>query len=490
MWPGRHAARADRGDPFPGNDTFPELNLGRGQVVVAYLETPVQENAEREAAGAAPTALGDRSGVARDDGRPIQRRDVDPGVYLREELRHDAIGRPADSRREHAWSLTHHEAEPGVPPLGHRNQKDATGRDVGGLERDAVDGPHGVGIHSKVSGDARESLTVAYDVGRGIDGRNHERLTRAELRRVLDLIVVRERLRRNRVDGRYREERLARRDRVDLQARRVLPKRRHRLATRDDHSALDWNGPGVRHDGGCGLREGETPQSFELRRRDDSPYRDHAGDHAARRGRKDTGPTLECTPLVTAPARLPQDETKRDVGRTGERQAELQTRRCSTSSSPNLSHTRVRASSVPVELSPSERALGASEFREARHQFLHALVGKSDCDLFIVISRDTCDDHALTQGRVDDTIAGAKARLRDDRGALLRCAAGPRAGQAGEHRIATRLLALLIPRAIAFPVQLGPRVALLCLDVSAHVDALARALHKNARRWIHVLAAV
>src|SRR5438034_334531 len=368
MRPGRHAARADRGDPFPGNDTFPELNLGRGQVVVAYLETPVQENADREAAGAAPTDLGDRSGVARDDGRPIQRRDVDPGVYLREELRHDAIGRPADSRR----------------------------------------------------------------------------------------------------------------DRVDLQARRVLPKRRHRLATRDDHSALDWNGPGVRHDGGCGLREGETPQSFELRRRDDSPYRDHAGDHAARRGRKDTGPTLECTPLVTAPARLPQDETKRDVSRTGERQADLQTRRCSTSSSPKLSHTRVRASSVPVEPSPSERALGASEFREARHQLLHALVGKSDCDLFIVISRDTRDDHALTQGRVDDTIAGAKARLRDDRGALLRCAAGPRAGQAGEHRIATRLLALLVPRAVAFPVQLGPRVALLRLDVAAELHPFARQLREKA----------
>ena len=81
---------------------------------------------------------------------------------------------------------------------------------------------------------------------------------------------------------------------------------------------------------------------------------------------------------------------------------------------------------------------------------------------------------------MDDTIAGAKARLRDDRGAFLRCAAGPRAGQAGEHRIATRLLALLIPRAIAFPVQLGPRVALLRLDVAAELHPFARQLREKA----------
>src|SRR5207244_12320350 len=181
-------------------------------------------------------------------------------------------------------------------------------------------------------------------------------------------------------------------------------------------------------------------------------------------------------------------ESQSDIGRSRKTESEPKTRQSTTNSPPNPSHARIQASSVPVEPSPSERALGASEFCEARHQLLHAFVGKSDCDLFIVIPRDTCDDHALTQRRVDDTVAGAKARLRDDRGAFLRCAAGPRAGQAGEHRIATRLLALLVATAIALPIELGPRVALLFLDVSAQLDDLARGLHEIARRRLHVSA--
>src|SRR5438105_15166077 len=95
--PRRHAARSDRGDALSRYDALAELDVRPGEVVVAYLEAPVEENAHREAAGPAPTDLGDRAGVARDHRRSIRCRDIDAGVHLREELRHDAIGRPADA---------------------------------------------------------------------------------------------------------------------------------------------------------------------------------------------------------------------------------------------------------------------------------------------------------------------------------------------------------------------------------------------------------
>src|SRR5947207_8440048 len=96
-----YPARADRRDALPGDHALAELDVRRGEVVVADLETPVEEDAHRETAGAPPTDLGHGAGVARDDRRSIRRRDIDAGVYLGEELRHDAVGRPADPRREH-----------------------------------------------------------------------------------------------------------------------------------------------------------------------------------------------------------------------------------------------------------------------------------------------------------------------------------------------------------------------------------------------------
>src|SRR5207249_11782069 len=83
-------------------------------------------------------------------------------------------------------------------------------------------------------------------------------------------------------------------------------------------------------------------------------------------------------------------------------------------------------------------------------------------------------------------IAGAKSRLLVDRGALFRRATRPCGRKTREHRIAPRLLALLVASAVALPVEVGPRVALLGLDVAAKLDAFARQLHQKARRRIHV----
>src|SRR5204862_92488 len=57
------------------------------------------------------------------------------------------------------------------------------------------------------------------------------------------------------------------------------------------------------------------------------------------------------------------------------------------------------------------------------------------------------------------------------------------------RRIAPRLLALLVAHAVALPIELGPRVALLCLDVAAKLDAFARKLHQETRGRVHVRAA-
>src|SRR4029077_16859794 len=87
------------------------------------------------------------------------------------------------------------------------------------------------------------------------------------------------------------------------------------------------------------------------------------------------------------------------------------------------------------------------------------------------------------------TITGAKARVRGDRGPLFCRAAAPRGGKAREHRVAARLLALFVARAVALPIEIGPGVALLCLDVAAKLDAFARQLHEETRWWVHVRVA-
>ena len=171
-------------------------------MVVAHLEAPVEEHAHRQPTGAAPTHFRDSAGVARDDGRSVRRGDIHAGVYLREELRDDPVGRPPDARCEHSRRLAHQEAESGIPTFRHRNEQDATDREVGGLERDAVRGADGVGIRTEARRDPRDGLALAHDVNGGIDGRDDEGLPRPKLRRVLDLVVVGEGLRCDRVYGR------------------------------------------------------------------------------------------------------------------------------------------------------------------------------------------------------------------------------------------------------------------------------------------------
>src|SRR5207237_8456162 len=101
---------------------YQDVRAGEG--VVAYLEAPGQDHAGRQPTGAAPTDFGDGAGVARDDGRSVRRGDVHAAVYLREELRHDALGRPSNARREHAWRVAHDEAEARVAAFGHWDKQE------------------------------------------------------------------------------------------------------------------------------------------------------------------------------------------------------------------------------------------------------------------------------------------------------------------------------------------------------------------------------
>src|SRR5207253_11465432 len=151
----------------------------------------------------------------------------------------------------------------------------------GGLERDAVHGPDGVGIRPEARGDPRDGLAVANDVDRGIDRRNHERLPWAKLRRVFDPIVVRERLRRDRVDGRYREERLSWCHGMYLESRRIHAEGGDRRAPRDDHGTFDTRDRGSRHEWRRRLRERERSEPLELGRGGHDPDRDDSRDDTA-----------------------------------------------------------------------------------------------------------------------------------------------------------------------------------------------------------------
>ena len=65
-------------------------------------------------------------------------------------------------------------------------------------------------------------------------------------------------------------------------------------------------------------------------------------------------------------------------------------------------------------------------------------------------------------------------------------AAGPCAGKSGERGVAARGLAFLVALPVAFPVEVGPDIALLCLDATAVLDALGRELEQEARRRVLV----
>src|SRR5437764_13828307 len=161
VWPCRHSARADRGEPLSADHTLAELDVRPREVVVAYLEAPVQEHADRQPAGTAPTDFGDGAGVARNNGRSVRRGDVHTGVYLREELRHDALGRPPNARREHAWRVAHDKTEARVTAFGHRDKQDPADRHIGRIKGDAVDSPHPDRTSAGAGGNTRECLAVA-----------------------------------------------------------------------------------------------------------------------------------------------------------------------------------------------------------------------------------------------------------------------------------------------------------------------------------------
>src|SRR5438270_164711 len=117
----------------------------------------------------------------------------------------------------------HDGAEARVAAFGHWDKQEPADRHIGRLKSDAVHVPHRVGIRAEARGDTRDRLAVANHMDGGIDGRDHDRLTRPELGRVLYPVVVSDGLRRDPVPRRDRKKRLAWRDRVDLEARRVLP---------------------------------------------------------------------------------------------------------------------------------------------------------------------------------------------------------------------------------------------------------------------------
>ena len=183
----------------------------------------------------------------------------------------------------------------------------------------------------------------------GVDRRDDERLPETKLGCVLDAVVVGERLRRDAVLRRDREERLAREHCVHAKTGWILANGGERRAARDEHRAVD--SLGTREDRHRHGRPGESPFSdpLELGRGDDRPDRDHARDHAARSGHHRRGPQAQRT-VFSAPATwLAQDKSKRDIGRARERDSDLKTRRPTADRSPNLRHAPLRASSVPVE---------------------------------------------------------------------------------------------------------------------------------------------
>jgi hypothetical protein len=59
MRPGQHAARADRRDALAGDHALAEPDVRGREVVVAYLEAPVEEDATEEAARGTPADFGD-----------------------------------------------------------------------------------------------------------------------------------------------------------------------------------------------------------------------------------------------------------------------------------------------------------------------------------------------------------------------------------------------------------------------------------------------
>src|SRR5438093_10169609 len=148
---------------------------------------------------------------------------------------------------------------------------------------------------------------------RGVDRGYHERLQRLRLGRVFDAVVVGEGLRGDPVVRRDGENRLPRRHRVDLQTRWVLAKGRNRRATGDQDRSLRRFRTRACHDRWLRLRKSKRAEMLELRRGDDGPYRDHRGDDAAGRGHDRRGPSTDRAPLVTAPAWLAEDDTKRDI---------------------------------------------------------------------------------------------------------------------------------------------------------------------------------
>src|SRR2546428_2778499 len=120
--------------------------------------------------------------------------------------------------------------------------------------------------------------------------------------------------------------------------------------------------------------------------------------------------------------------------------------------------------------------LGMGELREARHQLLHALFGKGDRHLLVVVAQRARHDDALAERGMPHLVARPEPRIARHGPPLPPGPPGPLVGKAREHRVAAAGPAALAARAGPPPGALRPGGALLQLDPPAVVPALARQL--------------
>jgi hypothetical protein len=121
-----------------------------------------------------------------------------------------------------------------------------------------------------------------------------------------------------------------------LKTRWILANRRDRRGARHNDGPVERVGTCGCDQRGLGLRESHDSKPLELRCGDDRPDGNDTGDHAAARGHDSLGPPAECATLSAAPARLSDDETKRDIGGPRERDPHFKARRRPPDRSPNL----------------------------------------------------------------------------------------------------------------------------------------------------------
>src|SRR2546428_8445684 len=118
--------------------------------------------------------------------------------------------------------------------------------------------------------------------------------------------------------------------------------------------------------------------------------------------------------------------------------------------------------------------LGMCELREARHQLLHALVGKGDRDLLVVVAQRARHDDALAERGMPHLVARPEPRIARHGPPLPPGPPGPLVGKAREHRVAAAGPAALAARAGGAPAGPRPGGGLPRPDGPPVVPALAR----------------